>query len=129
MLIQNIFVIKKMVSDKEVDHRFKIYHEALQEEHMGDCTYVSCSCVRCHAENILGVDTIKGLSGNPGHYINMAFRKTNDINEAIKYLENYELNEKDLGTYAEYAETWKLQARHAAKLLTKYRNEHFGTIV
>lgn len=36
------------------------YIHALNEEHGGDCTAVACSCIRCWAESLAGIDTCPG---------------------------------------------------------------------
>lgn len=40
------------------DPYVKCMIDALEEEHCGDCTCVPSSCVRCHAEDVLGLDTL-----------------------------------------------------------------------
>ena len=41
--------------------------------HLGDCTCVPCSCIRCQVEEALGVDTIKGLGKHSARKIEGAF--------------------------------------------------------
>ena len=110
--------------DKKIDHWFEIYYGALQDRHMGDCTSVACSCTKCQAEHILGIDTIKGLKCGYGHYIVVAFDETDNINKAIEYLENY--NPKIEEGWEQYRERWLTQAKGALEWLTKYREEHFS---
>lgn len=47
--------------DKRCDTLLVHYLEELQGYHVGDCTCVACSCSKCHAESILGIDTILGI--------------------------------------------------------------------
>ena len=43
-------------------HHVNYYLDAIvNDPHEGDCTAIACSCVRCHAEQILDVDTTRGL--------------------------------------------------------------------
>lgn len=45
-----------------LDERTNMLHESYLEDlngwHVGDCTCVPCSCGKCHAENLVGVDTL-----------------------------------------------------------------------
>jgi hypothetical protein len=40
------------------DDHVKYMLDALEYEHSGDCTCVACSCERCHAEDVLGINTL-----------------------------------------------------------------------
>lgn len=76
--------------DKRIDKLLNHYTEELQGIHCGDCTCVPCSCSKCHAEHLLGIDTTKGLHKHPAHYINSAYcdgRET--LDEALEHLANY----------------------------------------
>lgn len=43
-----------------IKHHLDHYLHALNEEHGGDCTAVACSCTRCWAESLAGIDTLPG---------------------------------------------------------------------
>lgn len=60
--------------------------------HVGDCTCVSASCMRCAAEEILGTSTIEGLRKHPAAYVAGAFGPDNSatLDEAIRALDGYE---------------------------------------
>jgi hypothetical protein len=47
--------------------------EALQDFHLGDCTCDACRCIKCHAESLLGIDTIEGLGKHSARKIFGAF--------------------------------------------------------
>jgi hypothetical protein len=42
-------------------HSLEYLREALTDQHVGDCTCVACSCIKCHAEQLAEVDTLPGL--------------------------------------------------------------------
>lgn len=42
---------------EEADSGYAQFREFLKEPHMGDCCGIACSCLRCHAEAQLGIDT------------------------------------------------------------------------
>jgi len=62
---------------------------ALRDAHIGDCTCVPCSCLKCHAEGYLGIDTIPGLANYLAYKVNVAFGRDNErsLDEAIVALE------------------------------------------
>lgn len=47
--------------DIEVTRQLDQMTSALQDPHFGDCVAESGPCLKCHAESLLDVDTIKGL--------------------------------------------------------------------
>ena len=61
---------------EEIDEKIKMYEEELQIGHMGDCVCFACSCMKCWAESLLGIDTIKGLGQHEGNKIDMCFVDT-----------------------------------------------------
>lgn len=68
------------------------YVAALRGTHVGDCTCVPCSCLKCHAEGYLGINTIPGLGKHLAYKVNAAFGPDGErtIDEAIEYLANYD---------------------------------------
>jgi hypothetical protein len=97
--------------------------------HGGDCTCVPCSCLKCHAEDMIGVNTIKGLGKHGGHTIDAIFRENPDISlaGAIEKLENYNPVikegsgwEKRPEEFASYIPRWREQSLQAAKWLREY---------
>jgi hypothetical protein len=77
--------------DKYVNWRLNIFEEALKSNHWGDCTCVPSSCIKCYAEDLLGIDTIKGLWKQCGVQIQTVFvdNTNKSIDEAIEELTNY----------------------------------------
>ena len=62
------FLDKLFVNNGEDDEPWEIYYsyekfrenqiKYLSDRHCGDCVAVPCSCVRCHAEDLYGQDTV-----------------------------------------------------------------------
>ena len=130
--------------DKEADRMMGYYLEALQEEHIGDCTCVPCSCIKCHAEDMLGISTTKGLHKHAAHKIQNAFsRKDNPaegesvwletertIDEVLERLKNYDPKPVSsagwdrVGGWEQYAPRWKIEALSAYEWLLNYKNTY-----
>lgn len=92
--------------DEEVNKMMECYIEALQGEHIGDCTCFAAGCVKCHAEGLLGITTIPNMSKHVGHWINHAFQENETLHEAIEFLRP--LNQE------------------AYEWLVEYHNNHFS---
>lgn len=62
------------------------YIHALNEEHGGDCTAVACSCIRCWAESLAGLNTFKGGKHMGASISGMFAKKSNNpqVLEAIQ---------------------------------------------
>jgi hypothetical protein len=58
--------------DQRVDMLTTFYISQLMGWHCGDCTCVPCSCLKCAAEELIGIDTIKGLSKHQATKIDSA---------------------------------------------------------
>lgn len=109
----------------------RYYVSYLDTEHMGDCTCVPCSCVRCHVEEMLNINTIKGLGKHQAHKVLGAFGRdgTNTIDEAIESLEqNPEYKKPDswpdsIG-YDVHIPRWEKERESALKWLKAYKKEH-----
>lgn len=112
---------------KRIDELLNYYLEDLKGPHGGDCTCVPCSCSKCHAEGMLGIDTIQGLGKHSAYKINDAFEGLfgeRTIDQAIKKLEHYKPKAAWKGWEA-HADRWKAEAAHALEWLKKYRDTHF----
>ena len=99
--------------------------------HMGDCTCTPCSCLKCHVESLLGINTIKGLGKHSAYKVDGVCKTSASLAEAITRLENYEHVRG--GAWLNYPEEdfnrhiprWKSEAAHAAQWLREYRDAHF----
>lgn len=124
---------EKSKLDKRCDMLLATYLEELQNGHSGDCVCYPCSCVKCEAEYLLGIDTIKGLGKHEANQMYSVFGKNNEntIDEAINILKNYkpivespERWEK-LGGYEQYIPRWTEEAKRAHDWLLNYKNTYF----
>ena len=125
---------KRSELDKRCDQMLEYYLDELQYSHSGDCTCVACSCLKCHAEILLGIDTIKGLGKHSAYKIDTAFGNKNEktIDEALASLENYQVIRE--GSWLNHPEEefnkhiprWKEEARLAYNWLKQYKQEHFS---
>ncbi len=68
---------EKSKLDQRVDTLFEHYITSLEEGwHIGDCVCVPCSCSKCHAESLIGVDTMNGIYKHPASNILSVFDST-----------------------------------------------------
>lgn len=64
--------------DQLVEERLRYYLEELKGAHSGDCTASPSPCVKCHAEQALGIDTLgPGASKAVLHSVHCAFSRWN----------------------------------------------------
>ena len=107
--------------DASVDKQVQAYIEALRGPHAGDCTCVPSSCLKCHAEELIGANTLYPFPGTKAMYfINMAFRyksenewKQRTLPEALEFLRTYE---------PKYS---LIEVKAAYEFLLEYKNAHF----
>lgn len=126
---------------KSANYNFEEIQEALVDKfdylvkelefgtHIGDCTCLPCSCEKCFAENLLGINTMEGLGKHEAYKIDSFFydRKTQkvirNINEVLEALQNYEPNANWEGAEVHF-KRWKQEANRAYEWLKKYKEEH-----
>jgi hypothetical protein len=114
----------------ELEMYLDLLRELEDGTHCGDCTCVPSSCLKCHAEGILGIETTKGLRQHAAHYISGAFGRDGErtIDEALDNLANHTPVRSggwlDLpqDQFDANVETWKKQAKSAHKWLLEYRD-------
>ena len=115
--------------DVYVSERAKMYADELALGHSGDCTCVPCSCLKCHAENLVGIDTIAGLGKHEASYIGGAFGPKDSprtLDAALVSLSDYE--PKDVQEWGiPHVERWRGEAKRAHEWLIAYQREHFST--
>lgn len=110
------------------------YISYLDTTHMGDCTCVPCSCIRCSVEGMLGIDTLKGLGKHEANAVQGAFGKEGNktIDEAIAALEipnSYEnrhpaWDKYPREEYEKHIPRWDSERKRALEWLKKYKEEH-----
>ena len=106
---------------------------SVDDIHMGDCTCVACSCSRCRAEDLLGVNTLP-VGKHLAHKIDGAFGRdySKTIDEAIETLSKPYTFEERHECYKNYSEEnymaltvrWSKEREAAADWLKKYKEEH-----
>ncbi len=117
--------------DTYVERMTKSLLQELQGSHDGDCTCQPCSCMKCHAEDLLKIDTTPNISKYWSYKIDGAFGKDGEktSDEALESLQNYDPkptsswigHEKD---FMSYVPRWKEEARQAYEWLLNYYQEH-----
>lgn len=120
------------ICNLEVDsEEIQFYVSYLDTEHMGDCTCVPASCARCQVEEMLGINTIKGLGKHSAVKIQGAFGRDGNktIDEAIASLEQRPSYVKpdswpDSVGYDIHIPRWESEREAAIKWLKKYKEEH-----
>lgn len=120
--------------DERVDVLLAHFIGELSSNHVGDCTCVSSSCSKCHAESLLGIDTIPGLEKHAAHKIAGAFGRQNEasLDEAIESLRTYDPKApvdleswSKVGGWEKHVPRWKSEAAAAHAWLVDYRNRYF----
>lgn len=122
----------KGICNTDVDSDIiRYYVSYLDTEHMGDCTCVPCSCMRCHVEEMLGISTIEGLGKHSARKVQSAFGKDGNktIDEAIATLEqrpDYTKPETwpDSVGWDVHIPRWEKEREAALVWLKKYKEEH-----
>lgn len=109
------------------------YVAALRDTHVGDCTCVPTSCLKCWAEGYLGIDTMPGLGKYLAHKVDAAFGRNNErsLDEAIAYLAGY--GPKPTSRWDGKMEIWNAnlprwrdEARQAHAWLAEYRKRYLA---
>lgn len=123
--------------DQRVDELFDYYIQSLSDTHGGDCICDPCSCEKCHAESLLGVDTISGLGKHEASNISSAFWRGKDqpertLDEVIANMEKPynpvkgpEWKDFTDEQFQFHVPRWKSEHENALVWLKNYRNKHF----
>lgn len=97
--------------------------EWLVSEHCGDCICEPASCGKCHAESLLGIDTIAGLGTHEANKIG-----THEFSSVAAVIEHLQRPIKPTwGTpddWAPYMSRWEQERANAIAWMTAYGKEH-----
>lgn len=127
---------EKRKVDERVEQLLNHHLAELKGSHLGDCVCFAMSCSKCHAESLLGIDTLKPFPGKHAmHHIQQAFSRYNpetkqhdgpevSLEEALEKLRTYKPHATWAGWEA-HTERWSKEAAQAYKFLLNYRNTHF----
>lgn len=105
----------------------------LQHTHMGDCVCFPAGCIKCYAEEALGIDTIEGLGKHQASKIFHAFDKTTSgsIDEAIEilrqptvYTEEYDKIWSSQKAFEKHIPRWETERSEALEWLQTYKQTH-----
>jgi hypothetical protein len=118
------------VDSKEI----QAYFDYLNTEHLGDCICIPCTCMRCWVEEMLGIDTLKGLYKHSASDVHGAFGKTgeNSIDEALEQLKEPHTYETRHSAWEKYPREeyekhiprWDEERKYGLEWLQKYKEEH-----
>lgn len=107
--------------DEDVEYFYKMYLDELESgAHMGDCTAFPGTCIKCVAEDHLGINTISGISKRGAQYILNAFRENDTIEDLIVKLEETISYYKDDEKSTEYVLNWTKQLETALEWIKEY---------
>lgn len=110
-----------------IEERAEMFAKELESGvHEGDCTCVPCSCLKCHAERLIGVNTIEGLTKHHGAAIAHRFAAGKTSADVIVALRTYVPNPTDDERLRLAHPRWVCEAREAADWLERYRAERLG---
>ena len=128
---------KKTGLDRATDQHFEWYLESLSGVHLGDCICLACTCTKCLAEHIVGINTTEGLRKDIGHYIDQAFEGERNLHQAIEWLATHDIDahadadptswkHRHPKMWAENLPAWNKHKAQAHTWLVRYQNEHFA---
>ena len=123
---------------EDFEESYNLYLHELESgvTHIGDCTCFAASCLKCHAEGILGIDTIAGLGKHEGHKIFSAFETYKTIDEVLEYLKDYPNRlvmhknwEGKEESWKTHIPRWTKEAESAYKWLLNYKETKLGDLI
>jgi hypothetical protein len=124
---------------EHLDEEFDLYVKELSAKHCGDCTCVACSCLKCRVEELIGVDTIKGLKKHAAYKIDSAFDTQTGsddpkilLDRALSTLRNYNPVKPESWSggnesFQVHVPRWLSEAKEAHDWLLAYQKEHFSS--
>jgi len=129
--------------DKRIDSIHASFIEALVDHHIGDCVCYPCSCTKCWAEHLLGIETID-IGKHSANYILEAFTvdgvvlKDMPINQALDKLQGESLSYDELSeenrqkweksggreAFDYHTPRWNNEKKYAYEWLLNYKQKH-----
>ena len=103
------------------------YENELKGSHAGDCCCVACSCEKCHAESLLGIDTIPGLKKHEAALIGHTFYNNEGmLTTALQVIDHLKALPPVTATedwHAPHIERWAQERVNAITWLEMYREK------
>ncbi len=128
-IIKRVSKWQRICDMDENDSRVNALVSELQYSHMGDCTCVAASCMKCWAEAALGISTLEGLGKHEAAKISGVYKSDTTIDEAIEKLSAPQSYVRpttwpaSVG-YEEYIPRWDRERVRAVNWLTQYKKDH-----
>jgi len=117
--------------DARVNELLEHYLGELKSNHCGDCTCFPASCCKCHAEDLLGINTIKGLGKHEAYKIQSAFSykdgdvwKQRTLGEAMEHLRKSHAEWQVSTDPSPHAPRWKAESERALCWMEQYIADH-----
>ena len=122
---------EEMIKIEYDENKIKYFIDALQEMHDGDCISQPCSCLKCHAEDMLDITSMPNYPGDIGLGLVYAFQTKDEfignnktIDEAIDFLSNRDYTEYETQDfYKPYVNRWIERDKKAKEYLVYYKKE------
>jgi hypothetical protein len=120
--------IKNDLNEYGEQYREELYEEYVKEieegEHDGDCVCSPMSCLKCNAESLLSINTIKGLSKYSAAIISTVFRHDKDAIEELRV--KFSKEHKEFKEWwIPHIDRWNKEREEAIEWLLAYKKEHF----
>ena len=118
-------------SNCDLEEKVSSLIDTLLDIHCGDCTCVATSCEKCYAEDLLRIDTIKGLRKYSGYILDGMFKKhphisdvLNDLKEPIVYEKTHKWKIFSNEQFEKFSRGWADDRKATFKWLEQYKSQH-----
>lgn len=107
--------------EQHLNEVFQCYINDLADQHAGDCTAFAASCTKCHAEDLLGINTLGKYPGK--HALHAVAGAFSNYNPDTKKFDRPEPTLDE--AIAKLSQRTDDGAKTAVEYLTQHRNTHF----
>ena len=118
---------QSIVNTEFTDESIQRLASFLDDVHIGDCTCVPCTCMKCYVEEFTGISTINGIDKHQLHKIDKAFSLHSKIDGAIEYLAikpTYIKQDNWRNGYEIHIPRWETERIAALGWLKEYKEKH-----
>lgn len=121
--IKDILGNKWRYVDEDVGGEVDEYVQALKSTHFGDCIAMPTRCMKCVAEDVLGISTVEGANREMLAHIAISQAIVgDDIDVVIQDL----TNKKEKYKADEKLQRWAHNCEEACVWLQEYKKKHFN---